>query len=103
VPDPHIERWYLADSRGLQQVLEANTVPQVPAYKCERGRYKQALRDAIRQTGIIAPLGGLEYGSDIAETLDLYTVGKSDASFKHFVDELRAGLAPFAGRQERRV
>jgi hypothetical protein len=100
VPDPHIERWYLADPRGLRQVLDANTVPQVPTYKCERGRYKQALRDAIRQTGIIALLGGLEYGSDVAEALDLYAVGKADAGFKHFVDELRAGLAPFVSRQE---
>lgn len=56
VPDPHIERWYLADPRGLQQVLEVGSVPAVPAYKCERGRYKQALRDAIRQTGVIQPV-----------------------------------------------
>jgi len=95
VPDPHIERWYLADPHGLQQVLEVGSIPKVPAYKCERGRYKQALREAIRQTGIAPPLGGLEYGSDIAETLDLYAVGKVDVGFKHFVDELRAGLASF--------
>lgn len=99
VPDPHIERWYLADPRALQQVLEVSHIPEVPTYKCERGRYKQALRDAIRQTDVIAPLGGLEYGSDIAEVLDLYTVSKTDAGFKHFVDELRAGLAPFARGQ----
>jgi hypothetical protein len=96
VPDPHIERWYLADPRGLQQVLEAGNAPEVPTYKCERGRYKQALRDAIRQTGVVAPLGGLEYGPDVAEVLDLYTVGKADAGFKHFLDELRAELALFA-------
>lgn len=96
VADPHIERWYLADPRGLQQVLEISSVPDVPPYKCEHGRYKQALRDAIRQTGIIAPLGGLEYGPDIAEALDLYTVGKVDAGFKHFLDELKAGLALLA-------
>ena len=100
VPNPHIERWYLADPRGLQQVLEVGSIPKVPTYKCERGRYKQALRDAIRQTGIIAPLGGLEYGADIAETLDLYAVCKADVGFKHFVDELRARLAPFARGQE---
>jgi hypothetical protein len=96
VPNPHIERWYLADPRGLQQVLDAAVVPEVPSYKCERGRYKQALRDAIRQTGIIAPLGGLEYGAEIAEVLDRFTVGKVDAGFKHFVDALREGFAPFA-------
>ncbi len=103
VPDPHIERWYLADPCGLQQVLEVGSIPEVPTYKCERGRYKQALRDAIRQTGVVAPLGGLEYGPDIAEALDLYAVGKADAGFKHFVDELQAGLAPFARRREKQV
>lgn len=99
VPNPHIERWYLADPRGLEQVLEVSSIPVVPPYKCERGRYKQALRDAIRQTGIIAPLGGLEYGPDIAEVLDLYTVGKVDAGFKHFLDGLRAELAFFVRGQ----
>jgi hypothetical protein len=63
-------------------------------------RYKQALRDAIRQTGIIAPLGGLEYGPDIAEVLGLYGVGKADAGFKHFLDELQAGLVLLARGQE---
>lgn len=101
VPDPHIERWYLADPHGLQQVLEVSSVPASPPYKCERGRYKQALRDAIRQTGNIALLGGPEYGPDIAEVLDLYTVGKTDAGFKHFLDELRAGLILFARGQEK--
>lgn len=96
VANPHIERWYLADPRGLQQVLGGRGIPEVPSSKCERGRYKQALRDAIRQTGIRASLGGLEYGPDIAEVLDLYTVGKADAGFKHFLDELQAGLAIFA-------
>jgi hypothetical protein len=100
VPDPHIERWYLADPHGLQQVLEVSSVPAAPPYKCERGRYKQALRDAIRQTGATAPLGGLEYGPDVAEALDLYAVGKVDAGFKHFRDELQEGLAPFARGQK---
>jgi hypothetical protein len=100
VADPHIERWYLADPRGLQQVLEVSSIPEVPSYKCERGRYKQALRDAIRQTGVVALLGGLEYGPDIAEVLDSYTVGKADAGFKHFLDELQAGLALFVREQE---
>lgn len=98
VPDPHIERWYLADHVGLQQVLEVHIVSPLPAYKCERGHYKQVLRDVIRQTGVIAPLGGIEYGSDIAQALDLYAVGKADTGFKHFIDELRAGLAPFVMR-----
>jgi hypothetical protein len=92
VPDPHIEHWYLIDPRGFQQALGADVIPDVPPNKCERGHYKQALRQAVRQAGIDAPLGGLEYGPDIARLLDLYAAGKADTGFKHFVDELRAAL-----------
>lgn len=96
VPNPHIERWYVADSRGLRSALHTGNIPDAPRYKCERGRYKQALRDAIRQTGVRAPLGGIEFGPDIVQAIDLHTVGRVDTGFKHFVDEIRAGLMPFA-------
>jgi len=100
VPDPHIERWYLADATALAHVMGADIQPKVPTYKCERGRYKDALRDAFRQAGIIAPLGGAEYGAEVAAALDLYAVGKADAGFKHSVDDLRAALSLFRETQE---
>ena len=71
MPDPHIEYWYLIDSQALRCVLEAEVQPEVPPYKCERGRYKQALQKAFRQAGIIAPLGSTEYGAEVAASLDL--------------------------------
>jgi hypothetical protein len=92
IPDPHIERWYLADPDALSAALEEPIRPEVPPYKCERGAYKQALREAISQAGIFAPLGGLEYAAEIAENLDLYRVGRADAAFKHLVDELGGAL-----------
>ena len=95
IPNPHIERWYLVDAQCLRRVIEAETQPETPVYKCERGRYKHALREAFRQAGIVAPLGGAEYGPEIAAALDLYIVGKADAGFKHFVDELRVALKSF--------
>ncbi|MBN1875634.1 MAG: DUF4276 family protein [Anaerolineae bacterium] len=90
VPDPHIERWYLEDVAALTQAIGADIKPDTPRYKCERGRYKNALREALKQAGIVPPLGGIEYAADIAQALDLYTVGKADAGFKHFEDELRS-------------
>lgn len=86
VPDPHMERWYLADPNALQRIL--NVRPECPAYKCERDRYKQALREAFRQAGIVAPLGGVEYGEEIAWSIDIFQVGKVDRGFKHFADDL---------------
>jgi hypothetical protein len=101
VPDPHIERWYLADPLGMQKILHADVALDVPAYKCQRDRYKQALRRAVRQTGVVAPLGGVEYGPEIASVLNFYTVGKVDTGFKHFIDELKEGLSPFARMREK--
>jgi hypothetical protein len=99
VPDPHVEYWYLIDAQALRSVIEADVQFEVPAYKCERGRYKRALQNAFRQAGIFAPLGGAEYGADVAAALDLYAVGRVDAGFRHFVDDLRVALTPLARSQ----
>lgn len=92
VPDPHIERWYMIDPSGFQQALGTHIVPHVPVYKCERDRYKHALRQATQQAGIIAPLGGAEYGQEIARTIHFYDAGKEDTGFKHFIDDLQAAM-----------
>lgn len=94
VPDPHIERWYLADPAALRQVIGTEAHPFLPPYKCERDRYRRALREAFAQAGFIPPLGGAEYGPELAEVIDLYAVGRTDPAFRHFVEDLRAALAP---------
>ena len=96
IPDPHIERWYLIDGQSLSEIIETDIQPPIPPYKCERGRYKQILRDVFRGAGIAAPLGGAEYGPEVAAALDIYMVGRADAGFRHFVDQLRAALTPLA-------
>lgn len=101
VPDPYIERWYLADPGALHKVFGVHRIGKVPTYKCEPGCYKQALGDAIRRAGVVAPLGGSEYGPGIAKVLDLYVVGKENAGFKHFVDDLREALAASVRGQEK--
>lgn len=108
VPDPHIERWYLSDPSAIPRAFhQENPVPiSLPRYKCERDWYKHALRKAIESTaGISPPLGGAEYGQEIAEAMDLYTAGKEDRALKHFVDNLKqvffSLLRPFAeGKRE---
>ncbi|GAB4444376.1 MAG: hypothetical protein Kow00120_14060 [Anaerolineae bacterium] len=86
VPDPHIERWYMADLQVLQSIA-GRSVP-LPAYKCERARYKALLKQAFPDV----PLGGLEYGGDIAAQMDLYRAGNADPALRHFVDEVKAAL-----------
>jgi hypothetical protein len=96
VPDPHIERWYLADGEGFRLAIEGSQPPALPAYKCERRRYKQALRQAFTSAGLDPQLGGAEYAREIVECISLYRAGKTDAAFKHFMDDLCAALSPFA-------
>jgi hypothetical protein len=48
-PDPHVERWFLADPPTLREVLRVEVEP--PASKCERGFYKDLLRKALTDAG----------------------------------------------------
>ena len=89
-PNPHIERWFLADPDSFYQVVGYR--PDVVAEKCERNYYKEALRTAIQQGGHVPTLGGVEFASDLVARMDLYRAGKTDASFKAFLDDLRNGL-----------
>ncbi len=79
IPDPHIERWMLLDPAAFRDVVGKGCPP--PDLKCQRDRYKQLLRDAVRNAGIISLLGGVEYAEDIAKNLDVTAVGLADASF----------------------
>jgi len=56
-PDPHIERWYMADPEGF--ALAVGAAPPTKKRKCQRDVYKAALANTIRQAGQVALLGGL--------------------------------------------
>ena len=96
IPDPHIERWYMADPGGLQQAIGAGVRPVLPAYKCERGQYKRVLLEVFADVGIRPLLGGAEYGDAVVEAMNLYTAQQADPALKHFVDCLRAALSSLA-------
>jgi hypothetical protein len=92
VPDPHVELWYLADRHAVAHVLDQNYAADVPRQKCERGRYKTALRDAFSRGGVDPVAGGIEFGGDIGQTMDLREACRNDAALNSFVGELRASL-----------
>lgn len=87
IPDPHVERWMLVDSRAFKAVLGRGC--QAPDLKCERRRYKQILLQAMQAAGIVPPLGGMEYASDIVQHLDLERIGSLDESLGQTVAALR--------------
>jgi len=88
VPDPHIERWLLLDSSAFKTVFGRGC--DAPDLKCERGRYKKMLIDAIRSAGITPSLGGLEFADDIVDSMDLEYSAKADDSLGYFLDQLQA-------------
>jgi hypothetical protein len=89
-PDPHIERWFLADPRALNHALGASAT--VTERKCDRGEYKRALAETLRGAGHVLALGGIEFAEEIVTAMDLYAAGKNEPSLKHFIDDLRAAF-----------
>ncbi len=89
-PDPHIERWYLADPQAVSSVLGCETPGLEP--KCERDYYKNALRDTIARGGYMALLGGTEMAADLISNMNFYRAGRNDSSFKAFLGDLRTKL-----------
>lgn len=90
VPNLHIEKWYLADPQGFQSHFSSPRLPVIPRYKCERARYKRALADALLVAGVDAPLGGAEYGEEIAQHMEFLRAERNDRSLRSFINNLRS-------------
>jgi hypothetical protein len=84
----------LLDSAAFKQVLGRGCL--APDHKCERDRYKNLLITAVRDAGVSPLLGGIEYAEDIANHMDLFKGGASDASLGSFVSGVRAQLKQWA-------
>lgn len=89
-PDPHVERWYLADPDSFQTIVGHR--PSVGKKKCARDHYKRLLSTAVQQAGHPPTLGGIEFASELVQGMDLYRAGRNDRSLKAFVDDLRGKL-----------
>ncbi len=89
-PDPHIERWYVADPDSFETIVGHR--PSVGDKKCARGHYKQILMTAIREAGHPTTLGGVDFAFELVEGMDLYRAGRNDSSLKAFLDDLRVML-----------
>jgi hypothetical protein len=93
-PDPHIERWYVADPATFSNVTGVD--PTLPKQKHSKDVYKNHLRKLLDEAEIEILLGAHEIGPDIAEDMDLYVAGKADPGFKLFVDEVRQACTSVA-------
>jgi hypothetical protein len=89
-PDPHVERWCLADPEATQKVLGIPGPPD-PG-KCDRSFYKNLLRQTILRAGQPILTTEMEYAPDLVAEMDLFRAGRNQSSLKHFVDEIRSAL-----------
>ena len=96
-PDPHVERWYLADPDSFMEVVGVR--PQPGKRKCERDVYKEMLSRAIVRAGHPPTLGGVEFAREIVEAMDLFRAGKLESSLRHFVEDAKALLRRLKGLQ----
>lgn len=87
IPEPHIEKWLLLDSAAFKKILGKGC--SAPPQKCERNLYKQLLRDAVRAAGIKPLFGGVEYGEEIVNIMDLEKAERVDASLGYLLKALR--------------
>ncbi len=96
IPDPHIERWYLLDTKAFTLAVGSRMAVEPPDYKCEKNHYKTLLRQAFIDNNISPPLGGIEYGPAIAENMNLYAAAKQDHGLADFIEKSRSWLKRFS-------
>jgi hypothetical protein len=88
IPDPHIERWLLADPAAFRTVLGRGC--NLPQHKCQKDFYKQLLVEEVQAANVKPILGGLEYAEDIIAAMNLVHVEMSESSFEKLLKELKA-------------
>jgi hypothetical protein len=93
-PDPHVERWCMADPTTFARVI--GQAPRPDPVKCERAIYKQLLRRSIEEAGHTIISDVMEFAGELVQAMDLYRAGRQERSLGAFVDELRSALASLA-------
>ncbi|RMH17096.1 MAG: DUF4276 family protein [Acidobacteria bacterium] len=89
-PEPHVERWCLADGEAFRKVVGID--PPADPGKCDRGLYKRLLRGAILAAGHTILIDEMEFAPEIVGAMDFYRAGKAQPSFGHFIDNLQGAL-----------
>ena len=87
IPEPHIERWLLLDSEAFKEVFGKGC--PTPDLKCERGRYKGLLLNAIYEATRVSPLDGIERVEELVYAMNFRRVEQSDRSIRRLLRALQ--------------
>lgn len=91
-PEPHVERWALADPRAFQSII--GVAPPDDPGKCERGVYKRLLRDATRQANL--PVLGdpmVQLAPDLIRAMDLEIAARNQPVLGRLIQDLDREIA----------
>jgi hypothetical protein len=88
IPDPHIERWLLADPEAFRDVVGKGCT--LPKLKCNKDEYKNLLYQSVRDAGVRPVFGGLEYAEEIMKTANLARIEKSEPSFERTTKQIKS-------------
>ncbi len=91
IPDPHVERWLLADPNAFKKAVGKGCAP-LPKLKCNKDEYKDLLYKSVRETGVNPVLGGLEYAEDIMKSANLALLEQSEPSFQLTAKQIKGFL-----------
>ncbi len=86
IPDPHIEAWFFRDLSAFHRAVGACNAP--PVGKCDKGFYKNFLRQQTTQALGYSTLGGIEHADEITKHQDLNSLRASGVDLRNFVSEL---------------
>lgn len=95
-PDPHVERWYMADPEAFERVVGVRPGPD-PG-KCGRLVYKRLVDEAVEQAKLPQLTGSADLAPDLVREVNLYQAGKREASLGSFVEDLRPALQQLAAQ-----
>lgn len=89
-PDPHVERWCIADPESFKEVVGVDPLPD-PG-KCDRGFYKHHLRESITRADQPILTDAMEFAPDLVAAMDLFRAGKNQRSLKLFIEDLKKAI-----------
>lgn len=94
VPDPHVERWLIADPEAFTALIGAP--PPTDPGKCGRDIYKRIIRETVERAGVPLLSDVLELSPDLIDCMDLFRAGKTQPALGQLLDELQRALRTLA-------
>lgn len=91
-PEPHIERWALADPSAFKQVI--GVPPPTDPGKCERGIYKRLLKQSVQRADLPVLGDPMEQlARDLVQAMDLGVAGRRFHELGRLIDEINAVIS----------